>query len=109
MSTNQRSFDQVKSILGKLDRNIDAARQRRTQVRPPTPAAPIPPVSSTDANQLIGLPSTPRPAAQPAAPVPQAPGTPAATGPGSVVNGRSIYGRAQPLRPTSPNPPPLGH
>ena len=29
MSTSRSTFDQVKSILGKLDRSIDAARARR--------------------------------------------------------------------------------
>lgn len=38
MSTSQRTFDQVKSILGKLDRDIDAARQKRLQTRPTPPA-----------------------------------------------------------------------
>jgi hypothetical protein len=31
MSTSEKAFEQVKSILGKLDRSIDAARQRRLQ------------------------------------------------------------------------------
>ncbi len=39
MSTSQRTFEQVKSILGKLDRDIDAARQKRLQARMPQPAA----------------------------------------------------------------------
>lgn len=49
MSTSQRTFEQVKSILGKLDRDIDAARQKRLQARSPQPlpiqqpAAPTPP------------------------------------------------------------------
>ena len=38
MSTSQRPFDQVKSILGKLDRDIDAARHKRPQTRPAPPA-----------------------------------------------------------------------
>lgn len=40
MSTSQRTFEQVKSILGKLDRDIDAARQKRLQTRT-IPAAPV--------------------------------------------------------------------
>ena len=39
MSTSQRTFEQVKSILGKLDRDIDAARQKRLQTRTPAPVA----------------------------------------------------------------------
>jgi hypothetical protein len=42
MSTSQRTFDQVRSILGKLDRDIDAARQKRLQTRLPQPAATVP-------------------------------------------------------------------
>jgi hypothetical protein len=42
MSTSQRTFDQVKSILGKLDRDIDAARQKRLQTRPTPPAMAAP-------------------------------------------------------------------
>lgn len=38
----QRSFDQVKSILGKLDRNIDAARSRRLHDHTPGNLAPAP-------------------------------------------------------------------
>lgn len=56
MSTSKHAFEQVKSILGKLDRSIDAARARRlsgarhaapTQPNPgaaqPQPAAPAEP------------------------------------------------------------------
>jgi hypothetical protein len=39
MSTSQRTFEQVKSILGKLDRDIDAARQKRLQTRNPAPVS----------------------------------------------------------------------
>ncbi len=72
MSTSERAFNQVKAILGKLDRSIDEAREKRT--RTPMPAPPP-------------LPVRPEPATQ-AAIVPPAP----APGP----NG-SAYGRAQPL------------
>lgn len=93
MSTSQRTFDQVKNILGKLDRNIDAARAKRTQVRPPMPATPAPVPAATGStpmspNTLIGAPaSTPAP-------------TPTLSGQGHTgPTQRSIYGRAQPLRP----------
>ena len=99
MSTSQRSFEQVKSILGKLDRDIDAARERRLQQRTPVPvpiAAPagfVPPPS-------VAPPPLRSPAPQAPAPVP-------ANDPG-----RSGYGRARPLRtdsrstfpPTQPRP-----
>lgn len=56
MSRSERAFNQVKSILGKLDRSIDEARARRTSP-PAVPAA------------------APAPAPIPA-PKPQAPATP---------------------------------
>ena len=80
---SQRSFDQVKNILGKLDRNIDAARQRRLQGPLPTAAAiPVP----------IAAPS------RPAFVAPSAPMTPMPTF-GSTAPSRSVYGRATPMRP----------
>lgn len=86
MGQSQRSFDQVKSILGKLDRNIDAARSRRLQDHTTPPAAaPVP------------APSVLQPApALIASPVP--------TAPSPVPSGRSPFGRAQPMRLTRPNP-----
>lgn len=38
MSTSERAFNQVKAILGKLDRSIDQARQKRLQTIPPIPS-----------------------------------------------------------------------
>ena len=72
MSTSQRTFDQVKSILGKLDQRIDALRERRTSDVIPMPAAPV----ATPAPM-----QAPKPAPTPA-PAPS----------------RSAYGRATPLR-----------
>jgi hypothetical protein len=84
MSANsQRSFDQVKNILGKLDRNIDAARQRRLQGPTPVPA-PIP----------IPVQAAP---ARPAFVAPAAPLTPMPTF-GTAAPARSAYGRATPMR-----------
>jgi hypothetical protein len=79
MSNQQRSFEQVKSILGKLDRDIDAARERRLQSRPMpmtvnAPAGFVPPAPSQ-------------------APAPQPQAQPAPNDPG-----RHGYGRARPLR-----------
>ncbi len=81
MSTS-RSFDQVKNILGKLDRNIDAARARRLQGPVPAPAI-----------------ATPAAAPAPARPtfVPSSPMTPMPTF-GSAAPARSTYGRAMPMR-----------
>lgn len=63
MSTSQRTFDQVKSILGKLDRDIDAARQKRLQTRPTPPAM----AAASSATMVGGGPSlgTARPIATP--------------------------------------------
>lgn len=85
MSTSQRTFDQVKSILGKLDRDIDAARERRLQQR----LSPLGP--STQSAAFVA----PTPAAVPTARLgPSAPAVPLqANDPG-----RSGYGRARPLR-----------
>jgi hypothetical protein len=45
MGTSERAFNQVKEILGKLDRSIDQARQKRLhgdepEATPETPEAP---------------------------------------------------------------------
>lgn len=44
MSTSDRTINQVRAILNKLDRSIDEAREKRTHIPPPTPMAsqPIP-------------------------------------------------------------------
>jgi hypothetical protein len=55
MSTSQRTFEQVKSILGKLDRDIDAARQKRLQTRTPQP---IPAAPSLAPARPLAAPST---------------------------------------------------
>lgn len=80
MSTSQRTFEQVKSILGKLDRDIDAARQKRLQLRTgsPVPATTSSPVAPPAAAPSMAAPlSTPRPLATP---------------------GASGFGRATPMR-----------
>lgn len=48
MGTSERTFNQVKAILEKLDRSIDQAREKRLDVKPqtvtssPVPAQPEP-------------------------------------------------------------------
>ncbi len=71
MGPSEKSFDQVKSILGKLDRSIDQLRAKRT-----TPAVSDPP-------QRV------QPAPSPAA-IPSAVPSQRAT---------SVFGRATPLPP----------
>lgn len=71
MGPSEKSFDQVKSILGKLDRSIDQLRAKRT-----TPAVAEPPQR---------VPQTPSPA-----PIPAVAPSQRAT---------SVFGRATPLPP----------
>jgi outer membrane biosynthesis protein TonB len=79
MRPSEKSFDQVKNILGKLERNIDELRSRRQS---PDPApAPV--------NQAI--PSSPSRPGQPTAQ------TAAQT---AAQRANSAFGRATPMRPT---------
>lgn len=73
MGTSEKAFNQVKSILGKLDRNIDQLREQRLN-----PVRPAPSIAA--ANRVIQQPIAPTPAPRPAA---------------------SQYGRATPIPPTS--------
>jgi hypothetical protein len=78
MSTSDRTINQVRAILNKLDRSIDEAREKRTHTGPaPVPQAP---------------PSPPVPAK-----VQQLPPAAAPTTPGSQ------YGRAQPMPKAQPS------
>lgn len=70
MGTSEKTFNQVKAILSKLDRNIDELRDKRLHPQP------------------AGLPVPPVVAAPLVAPVPA-----------PAVNGRPSFGRAQPIRP----------
>ena len=65
-----KAFDEVKRLLGRLDRNIDEARTRRLGPEDEPPAKPA---------------ASPRPIGQSAPPAPVSPS-------------RSKYGRAKPLR-----------
>jgi hypothetical protein len=86
MGTSERTFDQVKSILGKLDRNIDVARSRRLHEDSPVPVPSTPVRSSPmtgNNGQTIGGPAT-------SVPVPATTTAP--------MPSKSGFGRAQPLR-----------
>jgi len=86
MGPSEKSFQQVKSILGKLDRSIDSVRQARLQ--PGTPSTPVTTPAPIQAVQPVAQ------AKPPVIPIPAA--TPAA---------RPAFGRAQPLpRPNNSNP-----
>ncbi|MDP1660736.1 MAG: hypothetical protein Q8L55_02375 [Phycisphaerales bacterium] len=76
MSTSQRTFNQVKSILGKLDQRIDSLRAARST---PAPAALV------GGDRLIGQAVAP-------SPIPAAAFSPPP---------RSPFGRATPIRPTN--------
>ncbi len=125
MATSTKTFDQVKSILGKLDQRIDALRSQRITGQP-TPAAPgaaqaPAPVAATRADALTdgpnlstvigagsqerGVENSAKPNAQaqpnkpanatPPGPIPMAGTTPVPTRPNAPA---SKYGRATPLR-----------
>jgi hypothetical protein len=58
MSTSERAFNQVKAILGKLDRSIDQARQKRLQTVPAAVARDgAPPASGIGRAQPLRSPS----------------------------------------------------
>jgi hypothetical protein len=79
MSTSDRTINQVRAILTKLDRSIDEAREKRTHVGPATaPQTPLQPPPPPPA-KLQQLP----------APAPSTPG--------------SQYGRAQPMPKAQPS------
>lgn len=83
MGPTNKAYNEVKAILGKLDRSIDDARKRRLDTGPRSPATPAatPLISPTTQETLLGN------------------GT-AGTAPASSNRPSSIFGRAQPIRPT---------
>jgi hypothetical protein len=80
VSTSEKTLEQVKSILGRLDRSIDAAREKRLHGSAvPSPATSTPPSfrdAASQQQQQIGAEAPPAP-------------PPTST---------SKFGRAQPLR-----------
>lgn len=124
MGTSQRAFDQVKSILGKLDRDIDAARARRLHDH--TPHAPgaasaAGPASAHSPSPNPGATQAPAPSTQaPSSPSPSpaptltptlnpTPAMPHHTGAGkpgvapAANPPRSPFGRATPMRISRPS------
>jgi hypothetical protein len=80
MGPSEKSFNQVKAILGKLDRNIDQLRERRSTGRDAEAAK-----ASTPSDPLrAGSPAIPVPAAAP-----------------STFARSSQYGRATPIPPSN--------
>jgi hypothetical protein len=84
MSTPAKSFDNLRNILGKLDRKIDSARSKRLGLDEPEAIA--------DEVPIIAPP--PEPAA-----VHAEHGDTEGNG---TLNGRSPFGRAKPLNRTNP-------
>ena len=83
MGPSEKSLQQVRNILGKLDRNIDSLRVQRTTPAAPPPRQPSAPISP---DRTIGT-------AERSAPGAQAGNQPAPN------RAASIYGRAKPLPP----------
>lgn len=77
MGPSEKAFNQVRSILGKLDRNIDQLRTQRTT---PVTAAPAPvPQQSIAQDRMV-------------------PGSSAGAAP-APTRATSVYGRATPIPP----------
>lgn len=77
MGPSEKAFNQVRSILGKLDRNIDQLRTQRTT--PATAVAAPAPVQSISQDRMV-------------------PGSSAGAAP-APTRATSVYGRATPLPP----------
>jgi len=98
MAEMRRSFHNVKSLLGKLDRSIDEARSRRL-------GDPVPQTTETAANADDGLGTViGRAETGPEEPVERdiksdgAPRGAGGVGTPAQAPRRSVYGRAKPLR-----------
>lgn len=93
MGPSDKAFNQVKNILGKLDRNIDDVRNKRLH---PEPAAVVPStrtepgqMPAATSTTLIGVPK-------------QAPTTAPAATTNTATQARSTFGRARPILPDTP-------
>jgi len=86
MTTSQHTFDQVRSILGRLDRSIDKAREKRLH---------------GDDEPETNDAAAPAERAEPSAPPPPAVGPARSAAPRAP----SPFGRAKPLRKTQDDSP----
>lgn len=84
MSTSQHTMDQVRSILGRLDRSIDQAREKRLHGSAPSGGSQAEKPQSRAEEAAQRKPVAPPPAVGPARPVPS--------------RAPSPFGRAKPLR-----------
>lgn len=111
MGTSEKTFQQVKAILGKLDRSIDSLRAQRTgdapgrdaSAQPAQPSAGF--ASASPLNQTVGQPAGPSsgtgsPSAMPAASQPTLIGASNAQTSPAFNRPASPFGRATPIRPT---------
>jgi hypothetical protein len=108
MGTSEKTFQQVKAILGKLDRSIDSLRAQRTGDAPGRDAAANtaqPASTFPNGNALVGDSSLHQTVGQPA--IARAAGSTIASPSASPALGNaafnrpaSPFGRATPIRPT---------
>lgn len=68
MGPSDRSFNQVKSILGKLDRSIDQVREQRVAGPTPAPTTPAPANAAAMSQQIGGRAVEPVTPPRPASP-----------------------------------------
>lgn len=106
MAEMRRSFHNVKSLLGKLDRSIDEARSRR--LGDPVPSASSPSPEGADGLETVIGRSESNGSDSAANAGSRASGNGASAGsntPAQPSPRRSMYGRAKPLRrPDGPTP-----
>jgi hypothetical protein len=91
MNQPKKAFNEVRAILGKLDRSREELRQKPPASENARPVAPTPAPPPSPAQA---------PFPRPATPVQTAPARPA----GAPPSPGSKYGRAQPIRPSSSEP-----
>jgi len=98
MGERSRAFNEVKALLGKLDRSIDEARQRRLDDQQKDSPETDEPKSESGSNR------------EPASDAPPAREDRAGGGssPGPARKSQSPYGRARPLRRPSGDPNSVG-
>ncbi len=96
MSQPKKAFNEVRAILGKLDRSREELRQKPGGSQNQAPAAAVPAVPTAapvPGNVTVGTARPPLPT----------PGVGAAKPPALPPTPGSRFGRAQPIRPSSEN------
>jgi len=59
MGPSEKSFNQVKSILGMLDRSIDRLREQRTTPAPALSSVPAAPIPAVPKAAIAPIPAAP--------------------------------------------------